>query len=43
MDIDSKTYRVPQDKKVNLSKWLAIVDPYCKSKKAYKELLRQPT
>jgi PPK2 family polyphosphate:nucleotide phosphotransferase len=41
MDIDSKTYRVPQGKKVNLSKWPTIVAPYCKSKKAYKELLCQ--
>jgi hypothetical protein len=35
MDVDSKTYRVPQDEKVNLSKWPTIVDPYCESKKAY--------
>ena len=41
MDIDSKTYRAPQDKKVDLSKWPTIVGSYCKSKKAYKELLRQ--
>ena len=41
MDIDSKTYRAPQDKRVNLSKWPTIVAPYCESKKAYKELLRQ--
>jgi len=40
MDIDSKTYRAPQDKRVNLSKWPTIVAPYCESKKAYKELLR---
>jgi PPK2 family polyphosphate:nucleotide phosphotransferase len=41
MDIDPKMYRVPQDKKVNLSKWPTIVDPYCESKKAYKDLLRR--
>jgi len=41
MDIDSKTYRAPQDERVNLSKWPTIVAPYCESKKAYKELLRQ--
>jgi hypothetical protein len=36
--IDSKTYRVAPDKKVDLSEWPTIVDPYCKSKKQYKEL-----
>ena len=41
MTIDSKTYRVPSDKKVNLSKWPTIVGPYAKSKKQYKELLDQ--
>jgi PPK2 family polyphosphate:nucleotide phosphotransferase len=39
MPIDSKIYRVPPGKKVNLSKWPTIVDPYFKSKKQYKELL----
>jgi hypothetical protein len=41
MTIDSKDYRVPPDKKVDLSKWPTIVDPYSKSKKQYKELLHQ--
>jgi PPK2 family polyphosphate:nucleotide phosphotransferase len=39
--IDSKDYRVPPDKKVDLSKWPTIVDPYSNSKKEYKDLLRQ--
>jgi hypothetical protein len=33
MNIDSKDYRVPPDKKVDLSKWPTVVDPYSKSKK----------
>jgi PPK2 family polyphosphate:nucleotide phosphotransferase len=41
MIIDSKDYRVPPGKKVNLSKWPTIVEPYAKSKKQYKELLDQ--
>jgi PPK2 family polyphosphate:nucleotide phosphotransferase len=41
MNIDSKDYRVPPDKKVNLDKWPTIVDPYCKSKKQYKEVLEE--
>ena len=39
MTIDSKDFRVPPDKKINLSKWPTIVDPYSKSAKQYKELL----
>jgi len=39
MNIDSKDFRVPYGKKVDLSKWPTIVDPYSKSKKQYKELL----
>ena len=39
MSIDSADYRVPPDKKVDLSEWPTIVDPYCKSEKQYKELL----
>jgi len=39
--IDSKDYRVPPDKKVDLSKWPTIVDPYYKSKEQYQELLRK--
>jgi PPK2 family polyphosphate:nucleotide phosphotransferase len=43
MTIDSKTYRVPPDKKVDLSKWPTIVEPYAKSTKQYKDLLHQHT
>jgi PPK2 family polyphosphate:nucleotide phosphotransferase len=39
MKIDSKDFRVEPGKEVDLSKWPTIVDPYCKSKKQYKELL----
>ena len=39
--ISSTDFRVPPDKKVNLSKWPTMVDPYAKSKKQYKELLDQ--
>ena len=39
MRIDSKDFRVPPGKEVDLSKWPTIVDPYCKSTKKYKELL----
>ena len=41
MKIDSKSYRVPPGKKVDLGKWPTIVDPYYKSKEQYKELLQQ--
>jgi PPK2 family polyphosphate:nucleotide phosphotransferase len=41
MSIDTKDYRVPPDKKVDLSKWPTLVAPYAKSKKHYKELLDQ--
>ena len=41
MTINSKDYRVPPDKKVDLSKWPTAVTPYCKSNKQYKELLYQ--
>jgi PPK2 family polyphosphate:nucleotide phosphotransferase len=41
MNIDSQTYRVPPGKKVDLSKWPTIVDPYSKSKKDYRKLLQQ--
>src|SRR5579862_4979348 len=40
MSIDSKDFRVPADKKVDLSRWPTIVDPYSKSDKQYKELLQ---
>jgi polyphosphate kinase 2 (PPK2 family) len=39
MAIDSRIYRVPAGKKVNLSERPTIVDPYYKSTKQYKELL----
>jgi PPK2 family polyphosphate:nucleotide phosphotransferase len=41
VSIDSKDYRVPPDKKVNLGKWPTIVDPYYKSKTQYQEILHQ--
>ena len=41
IQISSKDFRVPPDKKVNLSKWPTMVDPYAKSTKEYKELLDQ--
>jgi PPK2 family polyphosphate:nucleotide phosphotransferase len=41
MTIDSKTYRVPPDKKVDLGEWPTTVASYCKSDKQYKELLQQ--
>lgn len=41
MTIDAKDYRVPPDKKVDLSKWPTIVTPYSKSTKEYKELLHE--
>jgi PPK2 family polyphosphate:nucleotide phosphotransferase len=40
MSIDSKTYRVPPAKNVDLSEWPTIVAPYYKSKKQYKRLLQ---
>ena len=39
MKIDSKDFRVPPGKAVDLGKWPTIVEPYYKSKKQYKELL----
>ena len=41
MIIDSKQYRVPPDKKIDLGKWPTVVHPYAKSKKLYKELLQE--
>ena len=41
MTIDSKDYRVPPNKKVDLSKWPTLVDPFSKSKEQYKELLQE--
>ena len=39
MKIDSKDFRIPPGKEVDLGKLPTIVDPYYKSKKQYKELL----
>src|SRR5579871_4695534 len=41
MNIESKDYRVPPDKKVDLGKWPTLVDPYFESKKQYMEILEQ--
>jgi polyphosphate kinase 2 (PPK2 family) len=41
MTIDSKAYRVPPRKKVDLNEWPTIVDPYFESEKQYRELLQQ--
>jgi PPK2 family polyphosphate:nucleotide phosphotransferase len=41
MTIDSKDYRVPQDKKVNLGKWPTLVTPYYNSQERYEEILHQ--
>src|SRR6202453_4057539 len=41
MTIDSKNYRVAPGKKVDLSKWPTVVEPFTKSKKEYKQLLQQ--
>jgi PPK2 family polyphosphate:nucleotide phosphotransferase len=39
--ISSKDFRVPPGKKVNLSQWPTVVEPFAKSKKEYKQLLQQ--
>ena len=39
--IDAKKFRVPPEKKVDLSQWPTLVEPCCASKRAYVELLRQ--
>ena len=41
MAIDSRIYRVLSDKKVDLSEWPTTIDPYYRSTKEYKEILRQ--
>ena len=41
MKIDSKDFRVPPGEKVQLSRWPTIVEPFCKSKKRYRELLEE--
>jgi PPK2 family polyphosphate:nucleotide phosphotransferase len=39
--INSKDFRLRPGEKVNLKKWPTIVEPFCKSKKQYKELLEE--
>src|ERR1017187_4901855 len=39
--INSRNFRVPPDKEVDLSKWPTVVDAFTKSKKEYEQLLRQ--
>ena len=41
MNIDSNTYRVPPDKKVDLSEWPTAGPVLTKSKKHYRELLEE--
>ncbi len=41
MRINSKDFRVPSGKKVNLSEWPTLVKPYFKSKEEYQELLEK--
>ena len=41
MTIATKDYRVPSGKRVDLSKWPTIVDPYYESAKQYKKLLHE--
>jgi PPK2 family polyphosphate:nucleotide phosphotransferase len=41
MKIDSKDFRVPPGKKVDLGRWPTIVKPICKSKKQYQKLLEE--
>ena len=41
MKIDSKDFRVPPGKKVELSEWPTGVKPICKSKEQYQKLLAE--
>jgi PPK2 family polyphosphate:nucleotide phosphotransferase len=41
MKINSKDFRVRPGARVKLGNWLTAVSPFCKSKKAYRELLRE--
>ena len=41
IEISSKDFRVPPNKKVDLSEWPTVVAPFCKSKQKYEELLHQ--
>jgi PPK2 family polyphosphate:nucleotide phosphotransferase len=39
--INSNDFRVRPGERINLKKWPTIVEPFCKSKKQYKELLEE--
>ena len=41
MKINVKDFRVPEGEKVNLEKWLTLVDPVYKSKKKYRKILEK--
>ncbi len=41
MKIDSKDFRVPSGKKIELSEWPTKIRPICKSKKQYQKLLEE--
>jgi PPK2 family polyphosphate:nucleotide phosphotransferase len=41
MKINSKDFRVPSGKKLDLKKWPTIVKPYCKTKEQYQTLLEK--
>jgi hypothetical protein len=41
MKINSKDFRVPPGKRVELSEWPTVVKPICKSKEQYQELLEK--
>jgi hypothetical protein len=41
MKISSKDFRVREGGEVDLKKWPTIIDPVCKSKKHYQELLEE--
>ena len=41
MKIESKDFRIPPDKKVDLNKWPTNIEPLCKSTKQYQELLEE--
>jgi PPK2 family polyphosphate:nucleotide phosphotransferase len=40
MKLSSKNFRVAPEKKVDLSEWPTIVEPFCKSQREYQELLK---
>ena len=41
MKLSSKNFRVTPAKKVDLSEWPTIVEPFCKSQQEYQELLKE--